>query len=659
MSMAKKVKSNNETTQTNVRANEADYAKLQYALVLNHYILNLLGCDGFEAIAKGLKDPRLEGYDENNVSLFHKELVARLFASQISEEDLLRYDQHIYRHTEAINKKRNEPVRWKYFQYLGLLFTEIYLDRYFSNKEALLADLNFYLSENFSQRSDTYHQIEPFRLGDLNKVAYWNATGSGKTLLMHINILQYIDYARDAGTKFNRILLVTPNEGLTKQHLKELDESNLMAAIFQKSGGALYQGELVELIEVSKLAEKDGDKTVAVESFEDNNLVLIDEGHRGSSGDVWKQMRERLSEKGFSFEYSATFGQSVSSLNGTAKKKMLDEYAKATLMDYSYRYFYNDGYGKDYEILNLNEGWSEHTLTLYLTACLLNFYEQQKLFKQKEEDMKSFLLEKPLAIFVGSSVTAVRTEQKREVSDVVTILKFFSDFIGNPQTSRVNIEQLNRAYTAGTEKITTVQKELSTAQKELNSMKTDIHINEAKEAAAKAGKTVFNAVTSVFNVGEVKRQAKEIETLKKENYNLSFKNQNLEGQLRTNNIEMRRVQETTDRQIKAEASKLKPITNLFPEMENAQENIEELQTMGIQNKDIRQLLIGKEIYYTGNLYDKDKRKSYQVKNVKIDISKSQNGITTIWLNNIHFKNFLKELWNTLQKTLDNGNWLHR
>ena len=56
---------------------------------------------------------------------------------------------------------------------------------------------------------------------------------------------------------------------------------------------------------------------------------------------------------------------------------------------------------------------------------------------------------------------------------------------------------------------------------------------------------------------------------------------------------------------------------------------------------------------------KDKRKSYQVKNVKIDISKSQNGITTIWLNNIHFKNFLKELWNTLQKTLDNGNWLHR
>ena len=191
-------------------------------------------------------------------------------------------------------------------------------------------------------------------------------------------------------------------------------------------------------------------------------------------------------------------------------------------------------------------------------------------------------------------------------------------------------------------------------------MKTDIHINEAKEAAAKAGKTVFNTVTSVFNVGEIKRQAKEIETLKKENYNLSFKNRNLEGQLKTNNIEMRRAQETADRQIKAEAAKLKPIMELFPKMENARENIEELQTMGIQNNDIRQLLTGKEIQYTGDLYDKDKGKSYRVKNVKIDIAKSRNGITTIWLNDIHFKNFFQELWNNLQKisNLNNKKGLH-
>lgn len=223
-----------------------------------------------------------------------------------------------------------------------------------------------------------------------------------------------------------------------------------------------------------------------------------------------------------------------------------------------------------------------------------------------------------------------------------------------------DIEQLSRKYSTGTQKVNQALDELNTARKELKSMKTDIHINEVKEAAAKAGKTVFNAVTSVFNVGEVKKQAQKIEDLKKENYDLSFKNQNLEGQLRTKTIAMQRAQETADRQIKTQAAKLKPITELFPEMENAGENIEELRSMGVQNNDIQQLLTGKEIYYTGNLYDKDKRKSYQVKNVKIDIAKSRNGITTIWMNDTYFKNFLKDLWNKLEQALNitNNKGLH-
>ena len=56
-------------------------------------------------------------------------------------------------------------------------------------------------------------------------------------------------------------------------------------------------------------------------------------------------------------------------------------------------------------------------------------------------------------------------------------------------------------------------------------------------------------------------------------------------------------------------------------------------------------------FISGNLYDRDKRKSYPVKSIKIDIAKSRNGITTIWLNDTHFKTFLQELWNQLQKVL--------
>ena len=49
----------------------------------------------------------------------------------------------------------------------------------------------------------------------LNKLAFWMATGSGKTLLMHANILQYQYYLEKHGRRreLNRILLLTPNEG--------------------------------------------------------------------------------------------------------------------------------------------------------------------------------------------------------------------------------------------------------------------------------------------------------------------------------------------------------------------------------------------------------------------------------------------------------------
>jgi hypothetical protein len=56
-----------------------------------------------------------------------------------------------------------------------------------------------------------------------------------------------------------------------------------------------------------------GDKTVAVDAFEGNNLVLVDEGHRGTgtAAGAWMARRDALVRGGFAFEYSATFGQAV------------------------------------------------------------------------------------------------------------------------------------------------------------------------------------------------------------------------------------------------------------------------------------------------------------------------------------------------------------
>lgn len=405
------------------------------------------------ALSENLKDSALEGYDENNVSHFHHALIARMYSSPyLSRELLYQYDQNIYGHTRAISDKRDKPIKWKYFQYLCLLFTEIYLDKYFSNKEQLLYELNEFLITSFVEDANSYKDLTPFvcnaEQNDLNKLAYWNATGSGKTLLMHVNILQYQAYLKKHNEikGLNRIIVLTPNEGLSKQHLKEFSESGLDAELFDKTGGTLFRGNKIELIEISRLKDRSGPDTVALESFETNNLLLVDEGHKGlketNSSLPWKKIRDSLAEEGFTFEYSATFGQAVSAAGPKQEKEIINEYGKATLFDYSYHYFHGDGYGKDFQILNLKEDWDQDYVDLYLTACLLSFYEQLVLFSDHKQEAQTYNIEKPLAIFVGSKVTAVRTDKKQQVSDVVQVLKFIEGFVKKPEIAIRNVERL-------------------------------------------------------------------------------------------------------------------------------------------------------------------------------------------------------------------------
>jgi hypothetical protein len=158
----------------------------------------------------------------------------------------------------------------------------------------------------------------------------------------------------------------------------------------------LFAGRSVEIIDIHKLREDMGEKTVAVDAFEGNNLVLVDEGHRGASGSElghWMRMRNRLCERGFSFEYSATFGQAM---KASSNKSLEQEYARCILVDYSYKYFYRDGYGKDYHILNLEDDTQEEVRQLYLTACLLAFYQQRRLYQDKQDEFRPYLLERPL-----------------------------------------------------------------------------------------------------------------------------------------------------------------------------------------------------------------------------------------------------------------------
>lgn len=408
-------------------------------LVLNQFLMKQFGAENFQELSADMKKPFLVEIDSEGVTGFYKQLV-RMFGenSTIPEIKLAEYDLNIVSHINKINEKRDRKIVLKYFQYLTLIFVEYYLDQFFNNKVTLLNNLNDFV-KNFNDNFPN-DQIEEYEESDLNKIALWNATGSGKTLLMHINYYQYLHYANGKLAEGSTFVLLTPKEGLSQQHLVEFKDSNIPAKIYDKAESRFFALENeINILENTKLDKKDGDKKVAVSRFGNQNIVFVDEGHRGASGDTWYVFRNQLCENGFSFEYSATFGQAIKAAN---KNALQQEYAKCILFDYSYKYFHGDGYGKEYNIINLQDDSNERLRKLYLTACLMTYYQQKKLYLSKKSDFERFNLENPLLVFVGASVNAVRTEKGRKVSDVVDILLFLKEFVTNEEIFTAFIEQI-------------------------------------------------------------------------------------------------------------------------------------------------------------------------------------------------------------------------
>ncbi|MFN0120334.1 MAG: hypothetical protein ACKV2V_07515 [Blastocatellia bacterium] len=177
-------------------------------LVLARWGLKQIGIDDFDRLSTLLRSPEYEGWSGDGGSLFAEQLIARLprlnqQGRTVSDEMLREYDGNIVRHWKHITRIRNlagPTIYPLYFQYLCLLVSEIYLDGYFRDPRGLLQSLNGFpfasmlapeapAPKTRGKKKTPVIEIEPFTLPELNKLAFWMATGSGKTLLMHCHIL--------------------------------------------------------------------------------------------------------------------------------------------------------------------------------------------------------------------------------------------------------------------------------------------------------------------------------------------------------------------------------------------------------------------------------------------------------------------------------------
>ena len=400
--------------------------RIESELMLLGWANRHFGFKSNKALFDRMKDTA-EGYDSDGRSHVARVLEASA-GSQVDAGDLARYDDNVRRHLATINARRREPITLRYFQQLAALYAELFLDRR-TRPEALAEEIDRYVLERGHIAT---HAVRRFTTDDLDKLAFWMATGSGKTLIMHLNYLQFLHYG--FAERVDNIILITPSEGLSAQHMEEMATSGIPCARFGETGLLAGHRRTVRVTEITKLVERKVGKgtgvSIEVDALGDRNLVFVDEGHRGASGEAWRKVREAVAARGFTFEYSATFGQALAAARDD---RLTVDYGKSILFDYSYRYFHGDGFGKDFRVLNVTGSDPQPELTdLLLLGNLLSFHEQQRAYREGAADLRAYNLEPPLWVFVGRSVNAVYRRRGRDTSDVLAVQLFLHKVLSDP-----------------------------------------------------------------------------------------------------------------------------------------------------------------------------------------------------------------------------------
>lgn len=401
--------------------------RLQDNLVLFDYLTTLLG-GNYEEWAVSLRnvDPGLSTSGQSNYFSTFEQRRSQLNIipgqAQQSFDRLREFDLNILEHQTALAQNR-PGFQLTYFQYLAALYTELYLYHFATEPARLFLALNDHRAQKFSY-------IPPFQAADLRKLAFWMATGAGKTLLMHLNLLQFFHYRP---FRVDNIILLTPGETLSRQHLQELYLSGFTHAEYALQLRGRQQIDTVQVLEITKLyvpgkqSSPRSGVSLPTSRFPGCNLLLVDEGHKGTATQTdtlteraWRDIRQSLVENnGFTFEYSATFAQVTE--NDDALR---NEYARSIVYEYAYGRFHADGYGKEFAVANLKNEDDLYGDTLLL-AALLTFYEQHKLYRSTPDAGSVFNLALPLMVFVGAQVTAG--------PDVLQVVQFFNRVLSEPQ----------------------------------------------------------------------------------------------------------------------------------------------------------------------------------------------------------------------------------
>jgi len=299
---------------------------------------------------------------------------------------------------DDMEEKLNVTLR--YYQRMALYFTKYYFD-----KKYLIAS-----NEN-------------------NKLTYWMATGSGKTVIMKANIIDYFEYLRDKNPDEIEVIITSPLKELIGQLQKEMSE--FFTDEFFRDFKFTYKIETTQ-----GLISQDKNESYEIVGENYYRLLLVDEAHiglgskeKGSFVNIRNELTKNKTNS-FMFEYSATFYD-------ITNKEQIKDYANRIIYEYDYGKFYNDRYGKDFKfhIIKKDDIPEDENKDIKrnLDANLEAFDKKINAFYEFNDQYKSKQFpNRPLLIMAGNTVSASKeksanNEENSDISKIIAYLANLSD----------------------------------------------------------------------------------------------------------------------------------------------------------------------------------------------------------------------------------------
>lgn len=223
----------------------------------------------------------------------------------------------------------------------------IRLDRSTAARRSLSSLLETYYTADEQDRLP-YEQF-------INRISFWMATGSGKTLV----IVKWIECLRELMRRgeipVNDILVLTYREDLLDQLREHVNDYNLNGNLHirlhelrdypevKRQPASLFNNDEIRVFyyRSDNLSDEQKEKVIDFRSYDNNGnwYLLLDEAHKGDKEDAKsQQIFSILTRNGFLFNFSATF---------TDKRDIT-----TTAYNYNLAEFISNGHGKHIVVLN-------------------------------------------------------------------------------------------------------------------------------------------------------------------------------------------------------------------------------------------------------------------------------------------------------------------